>query len=97
MLVFLTLHTGAIERHVIDLELDIWSPRLACVFWLSPSSFSMASITIAAVLAPLPKRPAAAHSIRPDVPVVPGAVPLDLSLSCQTSSLELILLTLDSG
>jgi hypothetical protein len=32
MLVFLTLHTGAIKRHVIDLELDIWSPRLACIF-----------------------------------------------------------------
>jgi hypothetical protein len=48
----------------------------------------MASITIAAVLAPLPKRPAAARSTRPDVPAVPGAVPLDLSLSRQTSSLE---------
>jgi hypothetical protein len=46
---------------VIDMELDIGSPRLACIFCVVSSSFSMASITIAAVLAPLPKRPAAAR------------------------------------
>jgi hypothetical protein len=72
MLVFLTLHTGAIKRHVIDLELDICSPRLACIFCVVTQLFFDGEHYNRGSSHSFTEAPTAACSIRPDVPATPG-------------------------